>query len=447
LILLRSLVLALLCTLAAGAAAEPRYYVPEIPADLGAVDFYLLTAGLGPHLHERFGHTGIRVHDKAKGLDVVFNWGKFSFNEPGFALKFYRGSLTYSMGVRTMAAEVESFLDAGRRLVQERLQLTSAQKRSLLEKIAWNARPENRSFAYQYWYKNCATIPRDYLDEALAGQVRARFVAAPAGGVVFRDYVRNNLQAIPFVAPGLDVVMNANIDRPITKWEEMFLPEKLRETLLEMPQIDDEGKPVPGTRLLSDTVVLVDEENDYAAALPDYLLLALIGLVPLGVAGLAFSAKKRRLAFRALGWAGIGWGGLSGFVGTALLLNWFASGHPDTWHNANLLVFFPVDWLFLALGIALVRAGDRIKDRIPFLHAGRVLAAAHLAALALLVALKLLGLVQQDVWRILTWFVVPTAALSLAYTLLAFGDPVAVRTARPSSVMGRAAAARVARLR
>jgi hypothetical protein len=265
--------------------------------------------------------------------------------------------------------------------------------------------------------------------------------------VVFRDYVRNNLQAIPFVAPGLDVVMNANIDRPITKWEEMFLPEKLRETLLELPQVDDDGNPVSGTRLLGDTVVLVDEENDYAAALPDYLLLALVALVPLGVAGVAFAAKKRRLAFRALGWAGIGWGGLSGFVGTALLLNWLASGHPDTWHNVNLLVFFPVDWLFLMLGLALVRAGDRVKDRILFLHSGRVLAAAHLAALALLVGLKLLGVVEQDVWRIVSWFGVPAAVLSLAYTLLAFGNPVAVRQAKPAAAKGRAGAARVARLR
>ena len=285
--------------------------------------------------------------------------------------------------------------------------------------------PENRDFAYQYWFKNCATIPRDYLDEILDGQVRAQFAGVDAG-VVFRDYVRRNLQSIPFVVPGLDVVMNGNIDRPISKWEEMFLPRKLRETLLEMPRVDDDGKIIPGTRLLGETTVLIDQNEDTAEVIPDFLVLTLVGLTPLGAAGLAGALKQRQKAYRALGIAGILWGALSGFVGLALVVNWLVSGHPDTWHNPNLLLFFPIDWLFVRIGFGLWRAGDRIKDRLIFLHSGRILAWAHVLGFAVLVMGAASGMIEQNIWRVVGWFGLPTILLSLAYAILAFGAPVVV---------------------
>lgn len=427
---LQTLALLLLATLMRPAQAQGRYYIPEVPADLSQVDFYLLTAGLGPQLHERFGHTGIRIHDRTNDRDVVFNWGKFSFNEPAFALKFYRGSLVYSMGVRTMASEIDSFQTAGRRLVQERIQLSASQKRTLFNKIAWNAIPDNRNFAYQYWYKNCATIPRDYLDQALHGQIQARFTGINAG-VVFRDYVRSNLQAIPFVVPGLDIVMNGNIDRPISKWDEMFLPRKLRETLLEMPQISDQGDALAGTRLLEDTVVLVDQLEDDAQSIPDYPILAFLGLAPLLVAALASLRQNRQRAYRALGLAGMVWGALSGFVGVALVVNWLLSGHPDTWHNVNLMIFFPFDWLLVGIGWGLWRAGDRIKDRLLILHSGRALVVLHLVTLILLVVGTAAGLIEQNIWRVVAWFGVPTVLLAMAYATWAFGSPVLIPAAAP----------------
>lgn len=405
--------------------AESRYYVPDVPADLNGVDFYLLTAGLGSQLHERFGHTGIRIHDRIHDRDVVFNWGKFSFQEPFFALKFYRGALTYSMGVRTLASEVAIFMATGRRLVQERINLTLAQKRALLTQIAWNARPENRDFAYQYWFKNCATIPRDYIDQVLSGQLRAATSGVRANAV-FRDYVRNNLQAIPFVAPGLDVVMNSNIDRPISLWEEMFLPAKLRETLLTMPQVDDHGTIIPGSKLLTDTTVLVEAYDDLTPALPDYLILALLGLLPASIAALGWSFKRRVLAMRGMAAMGISWGFLSGFVGLAMVVNWLASGHPDTWHNANLLLFFPLDWLYVRWGLAIWRTKARIKDRLMFRHSGRWLCLLHLLGLVVLLAGVASGVITQDAVRVLLWFAAPTALLAISYLLYAFEQALAI---------------------
>lgn len=39
----------------------------------------ILTCSPGNELYSLFGHTGIRVIDKANNLDIVFNYGTFDF--------------------------------------------------------------------------------------------------------------------------------------------------------------------------------------------------------------------------------------------------------------------------------------------------------------------------------------------------------------------------------
>ena len=43
----------------------------------------------------------------------------------------------------------------------------------------------------------------------------------------------------PILAMGQDVFLNREVDRRIDRWEEMFVPLKLREYLLSMPAFDD----------------------------------------------------------------------------------------------------------------------------------------------------------------------------------------------------------------
>lgn len=438
-------VCALVSTGAFAAATVPadraRYYVPEVPADIGQVDFYLMTVGVGEEVANRFGHTGIRVVDPASKTDLVYNWGKFYFDQSGFLWKFYRGSLTYSMGIRTFQADVMRHMTDERRLVMDKLNLTTNQKRRLFEKIAWNSLPENRDFEYQYWFKNCATIPRDYLDEVLEGQVRAKFYTAKIEPV-YRDYVRGNLARTPFVAPLLDVMMNGNIDRPITAWDEMFLPHYLREQLAQMPTIDDEGNPVPGTHLLSDTKVLLDHAEPFERPFNDYA--ALMAPTALGLLGalVMYSRKRQKAFYRCLGVATAYWGLFAGILGVALATNWLFSGHPDGWHNANLLLFWPLDLVLIPLGLKFFRTGTSARDRWPVLNAARFYCFLHFVAFAAWVLFAGIGVVSQNVWLVALWFGVP--ALGLLGMIAGFGFipyEEAVKASPPP------AAARVRKLR
>lgn len=76
----------LLAMLAASitARAEVRY------------EMSLLTCGPGSEIYSVFGHTGLRVKsfdDERLLEDVVYNFGLFDFDDPGFVLKFSGSSI------------------------------------------------------------------------------------------------------------------------------------------------------------------------------------------------------------------------------------------------------------------------------------------------------------------------------------------------------------------
>lgn len=418
---------------AAAAVSAGHHYVPTIPQNMDDVDVFLTTAGVGHEVNDRFGHTGIRVINRQEGTDVVFNWGQFSFEDPTFLWKFFRGQLDYSMGVRTLPHDVSLYRRMGRLLRMEHLNLSSKQKRLLLEKIAWNAVPEHRLFAYQYWYKNCSTIPRDYLNEALGGAVFARFGKTPAHKV-FRDYVRGNLAYTPFVVPLLDILMNSNIDRPISAWEDMFLPANLRLWLLQMPAQDDAGQEIAGVKLLSDSTVLNAAVEDFVPAFSDYAVEVLPLVLPLCLALGLFLVQVTRKgvsrlvwAYRLLGVATLYWGLLGGLLGFLLLTDWAFSGHPDGWHNANLLLFWPIDALFIPLGWRLLRTGAPLLGSLRWLDLRRF-CLLHAISLGLLCGLTALKVLEQNIWQTVAWFGLP---LLLLLALLAAYGAAPVPRAHP----------------
>ena len=418
----------------AQAAVSSRFYVPTVPQDMRDLDFFLTTAGVGHEVNDRFGHSGIRVINRQEGTDVVYNWGQFTFSDPTFLWKFFRGQLDYSMGVRTLQHDVALYRRMGRNLRMEHLNLSAKQKRAFIEKIAWNAVPEHRMFSYQYWYKNCSTIPRDYLNPVLGGAIFAHYGALPANKV-YRDYVRTNLGYVPFVVPLLDTLMNGNIDRPISAWDDMFLPANLRHWLLQMPAIDDGGAALTGSQLLSDSSVLNAEPEDFEPLFSDYAA----GVLPMLLAmALALGLFLRHIvgqpsqtltwAYRALGAATLYWGLLGGLLGLTLLTNWGFSGHPDGWHNANLLIFWPIDVVFVPLGWRLLRTGAPLFGTWCWLDLRRF-CLLHAVSLGLLCILGAAQVVQQNIWRAVFWFGLPLAFLLLLLGSVGASPPLRSRRA------------------
>ena len=112
---------------------------------------------------------------------------------------------------------------------QDRINLTNPQKVRLYRRLMWNLEPENIVYPYQYFYDNCTTKVRDYLDEALSGRISQQFTGMTE--ISFRHQVQAHYQSVSLIALSLDVLMNSYIDRAMSEWEEMFLPLRLRDRL------------------------------------------------------------------------------------------------------------------------------------------------------------------------------------------------------------------------
>jgi hypothetical protein len=357
--LLSGLVLAL--WLVAG-MAQSSPFIPRMPKDLDQVDIYLHTIDRGDLIYNNFGHTAIRVQDRQSGADWVFNWGLFDFGEPvAFAFKFYRGILIYKLGVYPYRFAQRQYIAERRTVWQDKLALSNAEKQAFLQKLIWNAQPEHRSYTYDYFFDNCSTRPRDYLDFALKGAIQ-QVTEAESVGLTFREFVRQGYNTNPFIQLSLDILMNSRIDRQVSVWESMFHPLYLRQALLDVAL----GQP-----LISDSKVLYEFPRPKPAVVDGPTGFALFGLTGLALILACWQIGPRltrsnqplpipvkrpnernppwlRAGFRILGgFAFVGWlyGGLLGLL---MLLTWLFSAHQDLHHNLNLLVFWPTDLMFLA---------------------------------------------------------------------------------------------------
>ena len=110
----------------------------------------ILTCSPGDKVYELFGHTALRVCDPERGVDAVFNYGLFSFDEPGFIWRFVSGETDYLLGVidfRHFMAEYEA---RGSGVTEQVLRLDSLQKSNLINALVRNSLPEYRKYRYNF---------------------------------------------------------------------------------------------------------------------------------------------------------------------------------------------------------------------------------------------------------------------------------------------------------
>lgn len=380
------------------------------------LDFYLLTVGLGDGIAARYGHTIIRMVDTNSRRESNINWGMFNFADPYLPLNFFLGQLRYWVTDEPSKHLYQRYQYFEKRpVISEKINLTNEQKRELFELIMENLKPKNRYFWYQYFYKNCATIPRDYLNQVLDGALKERFVNQ-VSATKFREYVRINLNRPPIIAFFLDIVMNSRLDEPLPKWIEMFYPAKLREYLLTLPAYDDMGKPLEGTQLLSETTTIVDLEDvpeDPWTLHPWFLGLNLLGFI-VGF-GALLSKRIEMLSLHKLGNIILGtllglWSTFSGVLGMIMASSWAFSSHLDLHHNANLFLMWPVDLFFILVSCSII-FGKKSSSPFSLLRIGFCLAWAHLLLIPVWVLAYMTGLVSQDCSLVVT-YLAPVAILN-----------------------------------
>lgn len=368
---------ALLALLLLGSTSATRVSAQSEPGS--ELRVWLLTAGPGEAVWERFGHNAIRVLDTVTGRDVSYNWGIFDFNQVDFIPRFLKGQMLYMMAPFSSAAMIDSYARVGREIVSQELALSPAQRVLLRDFAERNALPDNREYFYDYFLDNCSTRVRDLLDYVLSGRLSDRFGDRETG-TSYRHHIRRLTHVDPLLYTGMDILLGNPGDQPITVWGEMFVPMTLRDALREVRVVGSDGVERP--LVLSEEVLSPSSDIVEPTTVPNWFMVYL--LLGLGVGGALAWAGSRVHDSSALrhvaGVVGTAWALLAGVAGLILLLVLFTD-HDFMRLNENLFLLNPLS-LALAVLVPLAVWGSRGRR------------AARLTALAVL-GFALLGLVIQ----------------------------------------------------
>jgi len=413
------------------AIESPDQY--SLPADMSGVHFYLITVDVGNKVVDNFGHTALRVIDENANTDIVFNWGLFriSGGPVSFSYNFFKGIMNYELGTLSPNQEFAMYRSQERSVWQDRINLTNPQKEILYRRLLWNLQAENIVYPYQYFFDNCTTRVRDYLDEALSGRIAS--VNDGVTNSTFRDQVKAHYESVAVIGFSLDVLMNSNIDRLMSEWEEMFLPLKLRERLFLLES--DVAENGVRNKLLSDPQEIMSfapptvETDPYRIASFGLLAPVLMLLLMLKKIPMSYFATHSRIGlkfpsinYRILGLLGIVTALFSGIYGILMLGGWFVSEHLDLHHNINLLLFWPTDLLGLIIAmrwLVFCKPWPMTHNSTPFLNYYMM---AHLLSMLIYAVVTFFRLIDQSTMDI-ALYVLPGFTLFTALIWLVGFEP------------------------
>ena len=302
----------------------------------------LITCWPGPEVYELCGHEAVRVRGiKPDGsvIDSVWNYGTFDFAQPNFIYRFVKGETDYMLTSYPFAFFLPEYAAQGRRMVEQDLNLTRDEAWRLLGMLRTEARPENRTYRYNYVKDNCATRIVDRIDQAVGQPVI--YPDSVLYGT-FRNEMRAYHRDYPWYQFGIDLALGSGIDYPLRGREEMFVP-------LEMMRKADGAHMSDGRPLVAETRTLVEGIPDATLGPTHWSATPIVccSLFLLAVLGVCWLQWRRRVIYRAVYSI---WFALIGLTGCVLAFLVFVSEHEATSPNILLLWLNPLQ-LIIAAGI------------------------------------------------------------------------------------------------
>ena len=347
----------------------------------------VLTFGPGDHPFFKFGHNAILVHDAGRHRDDVYNFGTFNFSSMMLIPEFLKGRILYWLSVQSFDGTIAHYREQNRSVVAQELALTPEQRSTLAVRLAQNARPDRRYYKYDYFRDNCSTRVRDAIDSVIGGRIHEA-TRGPASMSLRAHTERLAADDILFYL-GLEVVLGAYVDRPISQWDEMFLPSKLQEYLRRVTIVGPNGD-VP---LVSAESVLVASTRPPVRATPPQRVapMVLVGaLAGAAVAALGRVGARRRPAQVAFAAVLLAVSLALGCMGCAFVFLWLATDHEATHQNENILQCPP--WA-IVLSVAAARLVMKRKGNE---RAVQTAAAIVFASSLIGLALKAVRVFHQD---------------------------------------------------
>jgi hypothetical protein len=374
------------------------------------LSIYLVTFGPGDDVASWWGHGSLVVEDQRLKQSRLYNYGMFSFDER-MLIRYAMGRLEFWVDDASPGGTFRFYRSLNRDVRLQELNLTPAQKVEMGRLLAENVLPQNRDYLYHHYNDNCVTRLRDAIDKAVGGQLHA--ATSGPGRMTLRDHTRRYSAVSPPMSVLLDFLMNDEIDKPITRWQEAFLPDELERQVAELQVKGEDGQ----LRPLVSKAFSVYEARDRPATPPSppaygptmLVLGLLLGGLAVGLAGWARRGGGRAPRIL-LGLNNVLVGLCVGIPGLALFIMWLGTDHTVTYRNENLFLANPLTVLAIPLGFQLMFGPAR--EWMARLWAG-------LAALGVLgLVLKVLPVFDQDNWRLIGWLLPWSVGMAGAMRLM-----------------------------
>ncbi|MBK9152346.1 MAG: DUF4105 domain-containing protein [Saprospiraceae bacterium] len=301
----------------------------------------LLTCSPGKEIYSIYGHNAIRVRDSVAGTDYVFNYGTFDFNTPGFTLKFMRGKLPYLLSVTTYDRFLMEYHYLRRDVREQILGLDSVQTYKIIDFLRENYKPENRAYAYDFFFDNCATRLRDVIEYGCNTDLD--WGPPPSATKSFRQLIKEYQQVWPWLNFGVDLIIGAKADRPASLRDQMFLPDYLASAARQAKIFS-----VPLVRSSADILVYEQYESHKLTSIFTHPVSVFLILVMLEVYFL-FSFVRLRQKTKILAISDRIWFSLLLICVVVMGFMWWGTDHLATKNNWNILwaltglVFFNSD--------------------------------------------------------------------------------------------------------
>lgn len=330
--------LAVFVSLTANAQAQSQNS-PKDDAALDSISISLLTCSPGSEVWSLYGHTAIRFQDPNHGMDLAVNYGMFNFRQKYFILRFVFGLTDYEMGIEPFQLFVSEYAQSGRGVIEQRLNLTNAEKMAIATAISKNYEPANRTYRYNYFYDNCTTRARDILVNHINGHVE---YAHDNCQTSYRQMIHQWNAQHRWARFGNDLLLGVKADSPTDQEQQQFLPDTLRKDFASAVIIDPMGARRPLVlstfEVLKPNSTSAEESDVWETFSPSLLLSIACALVIL----LSLVEWKRRKPFWLVDAILLTLDGLAGFILLAMVF----SQHPTVNLNLQILLLNPLSIIF-----------------------------------------------------------------------------------------------------
>jgi hypothetical protein len=326
---------------------------PPMPNDTAkhedSIVVKLVTFYPGDEVFAVYGHTDLRVTQGKH--DYYYNYGVFDFKTPNFVYRFVRGDAEYMCGV--LPPNLAAYGMDGRRMIEQRLNLTQQQAHAVRDYLVINSLPGNNTYCYQYLGDNCSTRPRDIIEMALGDSLH---YAPVTDFVTYRDMMSHYTANYPWEQFGIDLVLGPRLDQPLDERQRMFIPMALMQAY-DHATVTRDGQTQP---LVIDTQVMVDgsEQGTVLPPTPWWrtpIAAALLMLV-ITVAMTVRDLRRRKVTR----WFDTVLYTLYAMVGCVLFFLMFCSVREATWPNYNAFWANPF-MLFPAVAVWFASARSALK--------------------------------------------------------------------------------------